>query len=248
MENNVKNKILIINGSPHKEKSTTMMITDAFTRGMAACGKYDIESVHVANLNVKPCTGCLSCWGRTEGECVIKNDDISELKRKIIDADIIIGSFPLYYFGIPGILKVVIDRLLSMVKAYHGQLTPKDNSPAHEFRYPNPNKKYLLISGCAYTETNVVYSPVKKQFDLILGKDNYTALFCPQFKTMADNGGTRKERILNKFVKAGEEFAKNQSLSQQTIDYVTKPPFSNEVYKTILDSVWQGEKQKGGLL
>ena len=134
-----------------------------------------------------------------------------------------------------------------MVKAYHGQLTPKDNAPAHEFRYPKPGKKYVLISGCAYTETDVVYVPVIKQFDLILGKDNYTALFCPQFKTMADNGG-RKERILNKFVKAGEEFAKNGWLSQKTIETATKPPFSSEVYKTILNSVWAGEKLKGGLV
>ncbi len=248
MENNEPKKILIINGSPHKEKSTTMMITDAFTRGMLSVGGYQAETVHVSELKVKPCTGCLSCWGRTEGECVIKTDDMPALKRKIIEADIVIGSFPLYYFGVPGILKVVIDRLLSMVKAYHGQLTPKDNAPAHEFRYPKPGKKYVLISGCAYTETDVVYVPVRKQFDLILGKDNYTALFCPQFKTMADNGGARKERILSKFVKAGEEFAKNGCLSQKTIESATKPPFSSEVYKTILNSVWAGEKLKGGLV
>ena len=72
-------KILILNGSPHKEKSTTMVATNAFVRGMLSSGNYEAETVHVAALNIRPCLGCLSCWGRTEGECVIKNDDIPAL-------------------------------------------------------------------------------------------------------------------------------------------------------------------------
>ena len=64
-------KILILNGSPHKEKSTTMVATNAFVRGMLSSGNYEAETVHVAALNIRPCLGCLSCWGRTEGECVI---------------------------------------------------------------------------------------------------------------------------------------------------------------------------------
>lgn len=176
-------KILILNGSPHKEKSTTMVATNAFVRGMLSSGNYEAETVHVAALNIRPCLGCLSCWGRTEGECVIKNDDIPALKEKILASDILIASFPLYYFGIPGQFKVMMDRLLSMVMAYHGQNTPQNGEPAHTFRYPKADRRFILISGCAYNETNEVYDPILREFDLILGKGNFLPILCPQYKT-----------------------------------------------------------------
>ena len=93
-----KKRILILNGSPRKAKSTTLLATNAFVEGMVQAGGYVPETVHIAELRITPCTGCLSCWGRTEGECVIRNDDIPALKQKILQADELICSFPLYYF------------------------------------------------------------------------------------------------------------------------------------------------------
>ena len=72
-------KILVLNGSPKKEKSATLNVTKAFVDGMLSTNNYEIEYVNLSDLNIKPCTGCLSCWGTTEGECVIKNDDIKEI-------------------------------------------------------------------------------------------------------------------------------------------------------------------------
>ena len=238
-------RILILNGSPHRAASTTMLATNALVQGMMACGKYEAETIHISDLRITPCTGCLSCWGRTEGECVIRNDDIPWVKQKIEASDLLIGSFPLYFFGMPGQMKVMMDRLLSMVGAYHGQLTPRDSSPAHAFRSPVASRKFLVVSGCAYTETDVVYDPICRQLDLVCGKGNYTAVLCPQFKTMIDNGGARKERILSRFVRAGEEYARTGTLSPETIRAITKPLFSPEVYSTILENVWEKERERG---
>ena len=86
-------KILVLNGSPKKEKSATLNVTKAFVDGMLSTNKYETEYVNLSDLNIKPCTGCLSCWGRTEGECVIKNDDILPFKEKVLNADVFIESF-----------------------------------------------------------------------------------------------------------------------------------------------------------
>ena len=127
-------KILVLNGSPHKANSTTMVATNAFVRGMLSSGKYEAETVHITGLNIRPCMGCLSCWGRTEGECVIKNDDIPALKEKILASDILIASFPLYYFGIPGQFKVMMDRLLSMRAGAHLPLSEGRSEVHSDFR------------------------------------------------------------------------------------------------------------------
>ena len=141
--------------------------------------------------------------------------------------------------------KVMMDRLLSMVMAYHGQNTPKDGEPAHTFRYPKADQRYILISGCAYNETNEVYDPILREFDLILGKGNFLPILCPQYKTMIDNGGTRKDRSVAKFIAAGEEYAKNETLSPETVRDITRPPFSPAVYRTILENVWRRERESG---
>lgn len=238
-------KILVLNGSPHRANSTTMIATNAFVNGMLSSGRYEAETVHISALNITPCRGCLSCWGRTEGECVIKNDDIPALKEKILAADVLIASFPLYYFGIPGQFKVMMDRLLSMVMAYHGQNTPKAGEPAHTFRYPKADRRFILISGCAYNETDQVYDPILHEFDLILGKGNYLPILCPQYKTMIDNGGARVARSVAKFTAAGAEYAQNEMLSEKTVQDITRPPFSAPVYQTILENVWKRERESG---
>lgn len=38
------------------------------------------------------------------------HDDMQEIIERILQADVVIWSFPLYYFGLPGPLKNLIDR------------------------------------------------------------------------------------------------------------------------------------------
>lgn len=222
-----------------------MAVTDAFVAGLTRSGRYCAETLHVSSLHVTPCTGCLSCWGRTEGECVIHNDDVPTVKKKIMEADIIIESFPLYFFGLPGQLKLLTDRLLPMVNTYHGQLVPKDGAAAHGLRQYRAGQKLILISSCAFAEIDEVYDPLLRQFDLICGRGSYTAIFCPQLHTAVHNGGTRMERIKASFIAAGEEFDHSGHLSEETLRRLSRPPFSHGVYETILDGVWKAEREMG---
>ena len=79
-------KVLVLNGSPKKENSTTMLVTNNFLKGLESTGEYKSEIINVSSLNVKPCKGCLSCWGRTNGNCVIKGDDVQMVKDKFLEA------------------------------------------------------------------------------------------------------------------------------------------------------------------
>ena len=164
-------KILVLNGSPKGEKSATLNVTKAFVNGIKEKTNAIVEYVNLSELNIKPCTGCLSCWGRTEGECVIKNDDILPFKNKILEADIFIESFPLFFFGMPGTMKVFTDRMLSMMNTYRGQKSPLNGESFHGIRNKSV-PKFIVITSCAYTEFGPVYEPLIKQYDCICGKDN----------------------------------------------------------------------------
>ena len=90
--------LLIINGSPKAERSHTMHITNAFVRGFGEDAR--VETVELYRSDIKPCTGCFYCWKSGTGKCAI-SDDVRRIHSKITAADVIIFSFPLYFFGVP---------------------------------------------------------------------------------------------------------------------------------------------------
>ena len=107
-------KILLINGSPKGKRSNSLKLAYSFIEGFKNGCTNDEESLsidelHVASMNIAACKGCFACWQKTPGICCIK-DDMQTVIEKLIDADLILWSFPLYYFNVPAILKNLIKH------------------------------------------------------------------------------------------------------------------------------------------
>ena len=113
-------KLLILNGSPKSGRSNTMNITRAFIDGFPK--DTEVEQIDLYKKEIRPCLGCFSCWSKTPGECVIK-DDMQKIYEKIKASDIIIESFPLYFFGMPSVMKCLTDRCLPFMLLYMGNQT-----------------------------------------------------------------------------------------------------------------------------
>lgn len=62
---------------------------------------------HVADLELKYCVGCGSCY--KTGACIYK-DDIENLSLSIAEADGVILGSPTYASNVSGQMKVIIDR------------------------------------------------------------------------------------------------------------------------------------------
>lgn len=244
---NIK-RAVVLNGSPRRGNSVTMNVTRAFVDGLASAVPLETEYIDVIDLKITPCMGCLSCWSRTEGRCVIDNDDMNGIKSKIEQADYVIESFPLYFFGMPGIMKVFTDRLLSMMSTYEGQRhNIEDGQSLHGIRNKKPDRKLVVVSSCAQTITDTVFDSLLMQYDCICGKGNYTAILCPQLMTMVNSSEKpRLDRYLKKFQKAGAKFAADGKLDEETLKNLSMPPFSDSTYKTLLGIFW--DKMKKGEL
>lgn len=237
----MKRRVLVLNGSPRRDASSTMVVTRAFCEGLSEGGDTETETVHVRDLEITPCLGCLSCWGRTPGECVIRGDDVRPLIEKIRAADILIASFPLYFFGMPGEMKRLVDRLLPLMSTYRGQLPPKGGESYHGFRFPDSGKRLVLISSCAYSDAVGVYDPLLSELDCILGRERYTPILCPELKTLVDMGDTAPyRRAVKKYRDAGRVFAA-RDLTKDEIAALCRPPFREEVYRSFLDAFWARE-------
>lgn len=236
--------ILVLNGSPRGERSNTLQLARAFVEGFtSAISDAEIEIIHVSKLNIKPCLGCFSCWTKTPGSCVIQ-DDMRELCKKIAKADVLVESFPLYFFGIPSGFKAVVDRCLPFMKTYLGKQDADGHSSFHELRDDAMYKKKLvLISTCGYVDAAPMYPALLKQYDLICGEGNYTAILCPEGELFGYDGlaDRQKRGYLADVKKAGAEFAEQGKLSEKTREKLAGRVLSPSGFEAIVRSHWGGE-------
>ncbi len=230
-------KVLILNGSPKAGRSNTLNITKAFVDGFPCDA--EVEQVDLYKSNVKPCLGCFSCWSRTPGECVIK-DDMQDIYEKIKASDVIIESFPLYFFGMPSVMKAFTDRCLPFMLPYMGN-TANGSASFHELRDESMhNKRLVLISTCGYVDTEPMFPALLKQYDLICGEGGYTPILCPEGEIfVAERAKRQREGYLSDIKEAGAEFAKNLCLSDETMKKISVPILSPKGFEAITLAHWQ---------
>ena len=73
----------------------------------------DIEFIQMQDLDIKHCTGCIACvkalFSGRGNLCVLK-DDMAWLLDKMLDADGIISTVPIFEKGSTGLFHTVTDR------------------------------------------------------------------------------------------------------------------------------------------
>ena len=247
-------RILAINGSPKGERSNTWRLTSAFLQGIAAQeeGAHGqapaIETLNVGALDIRPCRGCFFCWSKTPGKCCI-HDDMQGVIEKILWADVVIWSFPLYYFGLPGPLKNLIDRQLPMSLPF---MSAEAENGGHPSRYDMSGKRTIVISTCGFYTAKGNYGGVTDLFDRLCGKDGYTALFCGQGELFRVNElAERTDEYLSWVRKAGEEFARG-SIREETRGKLDQNLFPRDIFEAMADASWgvgkSGEKENPSLV
>lgn len=98
-------KVLIISGSPRKHGNSDVL-SEQFKFGAEAAG-HQVEIIFVRDLKLNYCIGCLTCL--KTGKCVLK-DSMNEILPKLMEADVICFSSPVYYYSVSGQMKVFLDR------------------------------------------------------------------------------------------------------------------------------------------
>ena len=247
-------KILAINGSPKGNRSNTWRLTSAFLEGISAKEESsgsrapEIETLNIGSLNIKPCLGCFSCWSKTPGECCI-HDDMQGVISKILWADVVVWSFPLYYFGLPGQLKTLIDRQLPMSLSF---MCTETESGGHPSRYDTSGKSTVVISTCGFYTAQGNYDCVTSLYDRLCGKGGYTAIFCGQGELFrVKELSERTDEYLSWVKKAGQEFASG-GITGETHGKLDQNLFPRDVFEAMADASWgvgeSGEKEDPSLV
>lgn len=100
-------KVLIVSSSPRKEGNSDVLC-DRFARGASGAG-HEVEKIMLRDKKISPCNACYACM--ETHTCAIK-DDMADIFLKLLEADVILLSSPVYFYSVSAQMKALIDRCL----------------------------------------------------------------------------------------------------------------------------------------
>jgi multimeric flavodoxin WrbA len=142
---------VILFGSPHKD-GNTIQIVNTLSEALKQKG-HNVRMLYLNDLNIRPCQGCYACLPK--GVCKI-NDDMKDIRKYMMNANLIVYATPIYWYGPSGQLKLVMDRSISFLDSkYNSRLK---------------GKKVVTLMTCAEDDMDTFQPALgmfKKTFDLL---------------------------------------------------------------------------------
>lgn len=136
------------NGSPRGSAGNTDRILQPFLEGAREAGA-ETETVYLKDKKIDYCVGCFTCWTKTPGVCIHK-DDMPELLEKMRPADVLVYASPLYVYTVTAQMKAFLDRTIPLLSPY---IVKRGDQFIHPRRYEDEwPKKTVLISNCGFPE------------------------------------------------------------------------------------------------
>ena len=99
-------KVLIINGSPHREGNTYIALHEM--EKIFLQDGIEVETLHIGNMAIRGCIGCRKC--RELGRCVF-DDAVNQAAPKFEACDGLVVGSPVYYASANATLVAFLTRL-----------------------------------------------------------------------------------------------------------------------------------------
>jgi len=214
-------KVLVINGSPRKDRGATAGILSHFVEGMKEA-KADVEVIYSKGLDIGDCRGCFNCWENTPGKC-IQDDDMTEVLAKIADSDILVLATPVYVDGMTGSLKSLLDRTIPLL---HGRFELREDHCRHPRREYAEAEKLVLVSVSGFTEMDS-FDPLivhVKALAKNMGCEFVGSLLRPYAWVLnpAQEQGANVSDIIEAIKQAGYELISEGTMKEETLAAVAR--------------------------
>ena len=251
-------KILALNSSPRTDgESKTEIMLNALVNGMREAGA-EVEVAALRKKRINFCAGCFSCWTKTQGTCIHKDDMTRELFPKWLEADLVVYASPLYHFTVNAAMKAFIERTLPILEPFFLQHNGRTYHPLR-----NKHPKVVALSVAGFPD-EAVFDQLSSWINFIYGgfHPDGMPLVAEIYRSMAESltNPYFKEQaagILDATRQAGREIVANGAISDNTMAQVKQPmvekpaeflEIGNLIWKTcIAESITPREFGKIGL-
>lgn len=103
-------KNIVVISTSLRVSSNSDLLAEEFLKGAESAG-HKVEKVELLGTQIAFCRGCFAC--SKLGQCVI-DDDVNDIMKKVMHADVVVWATPIYYYEMSGQMKTLIDRMNAM--------------------------------------------------------------------------------------------------------------------------------------
>ncbi len=230
--------ILVINSSPRMNRGGTALLVDAFLEGVKEAGARS-EIIYLQKMKINSCLGCFSCWLKTPGECVQK-DDMTDFLPKIGSADVLVLATPVFVDGMTSTMKAILDRTMPLLQPF---FEIRDDHCRHPQRGVMKPKKIVLVSVSGFTELDN-FDPLVHHIQALaknIGGEYAGALLRPIGATLPTlkQMGIAVDDVFAAARQAGVEVVREGRISDETMQTVSRELVSRESYVKQINAYFQ---------
>jgi putative NADPH-quinone reductase/putative sterol carrier protein len=243
-------KIVVFDGGPRNTKfSKTTFMVNHFCRGAESAGA-EIEYVKLKDMKINSCTGCYTCWSKTPGVCIFK-DDMTDLLLKFRKADLIVFASPLYIFNVTGIMKKFLDRILPNMKPY---MLIEDGETKHPHRYPEDKQQgFVVFSAAGFPEVEHNFDGLKGMFRCLHSHSEKSFLmgefYMPGAELISQPVfAERRRRVEQACYNAGEQVVKAGKINMEFMEAVSDVEITQKKFQEQADYFWESLDGKASYL
>ena len=227
-------KILALNSSPRSGgQSKTEMMLNYLVEGMRDAGA-EVKVVNLREKTVKNCIGCFTCWTKTPGKCIHKDDMTTELFPNWLKSDLVVYATPLYQYTVNAEMKAFIERTLPVFEPFFQQ---RDNRTTHPLRQAPPDAVLLSVAG--FPEMSV-FDQLSKYVTFLFGRQ--MRLLAEIYRPAAEilpRIKDKKEDIFQATFQAGRELVNSKRVSIETLDRIQQPIIDVQTFTQIGNLYWK---------
>ena len=222
-------RALIINGSARGAKGVTAKLAGALADGLSRGGA-QVETLFVADMNIAPCTACLSCMHLNPGHCA-QRDDMDLVVPLLKQADLLVWAAPVYTDTMSAQLKAVMDRTICSMQPF--LFSDAAGLTRHPMAWEMP-KKVMLVSTCSFPEPATfepLVATIRSQARNFGSR--CVAELCVPGSLAIQVEPSVLERHLALISQAGEEMAQEGRVRPGTLAAIKRPPLSVDRFREL---------------
>lgn len=227
-------KVLALNSSPRGQgQSKTELMLRHLVEGMQKAGA-EVETVELRKKKVNNCIGCYTCWTKTPGVCVHKDDMTNELFPKWLDSDLVIYATPLYHYTVNATMKAFIERTLPVLEPF---FIKDKGKTSHPLRHKHPQIAVVSVAGFP---DNSVFDHLSSYMN-IFKRALVAEIYRPGAEMLTQPAyRERAQDVLNATMQAGQELVESMSISDETMTRIKQPIVDDwETALKVGDMMWK---------
>lgn len=239
-------KIAAINGSPKGKESITQLMVCSFLQGAKRAGAETL-TIFLAEKDVRHCRGCMACWFKTPGKCIIDDDDMADILSQTEGADVVVLATPLKYANVSSMLKVFIERLLVFANPFI--LVDQTGETRHPKKAPEAESSFYRAKLVAIANGGLGqrgHFQVLSHWMQRLALNNLTEvigeIYAPQ-GPLLDNPPAELQPVIADYLrlleKSGAEIVTDGAISAETKELLDRNLIPEEIYLQQINSYFK---------